>query len=37
MSTWTIAGIQMDCRLGNKQANLDTMISRLAEATGLER
>ncbi len=34
MSTWTIAGVQMDCRLGDKEHNLDTIISRLAEADG---
>lgn len=34
MSTWKIAGVQMDCRIGNTEQNLDTMISRLDEAAG---
>ena len=34
MSTWKIAGVQMDCRLGDTTANLDTMRRRLREAAG---
>jgi predicted amidohydrolase len=34
MPTWKIAGVQMDCRIGDKQANLVVMRSRLAEAAG---
>ena len=32
MATWKIAGVQMDCRLGNKEHNLDVICSRLREA-----
>jgi predicted amidohydrolase len=32
MSTWRIAGVQMDVRLGDKAANLAAIRSRLAEA-----
>lgn len=34
MTTWKIAGVQMDCRLGDKDANLAAMRSRLQEAAG---
>jgi predicted amidohydrolase len=34
MATWTIAGVQMDCRLGEKPRNLDTIRTRLREAAG---
>ena len=33
MSTWKIAGVQMDCRLGDKAANLTAMRAHLAEAS----
>ena len=33
-STWTIAGVQMDCVLGDKSANLETMARHLAAAAG---
>src|SRR5262250_2857522 len=32
MSTWKIAGVQMDCRFGDKAANLATIRARLADA-----
>jgi len=32
MPTWTVAGVQMDCRLADKPANLRTMTDRLAAA-----
>ncbi len=32
MATWKIAGVQMDCRLGDKRANLDAIRTRLREA-----
>ena len=32
MATWKIAGVQMDCRLGNREHNLDVIRSRLREA-----
>src|SRR6476620_1808432 len=31
-NTWTVAGVQMDCALGNKSANLAAMSRKLAEA-----
>src|SRR5438046_1826240 len=34
MSTWKIAGVQMDCRFGDKAANLAIMRARLADAAG---
>ena len=34
MTTWKIAGVQMDCRLADKQANLDTIRAKLREAAG---
>jgi 5-aminopentanamidase len=34
MATWKIAGVQMDCRLGDKRRNLDVIRSRLREAAG---
>src|ERR671936_3213458 len=34
MTTWKIAGVQMDCRLGDKRRNLDVIRSRLREAAG---
>ena len=34
MTTWKIAGVQMDCRLGDKATNLDAIRSKLREATG---
>ncbi len=34
MTMWTVAGVQMDCKLGDKAANLKTMTTRLAEAAG---
>ena len=34
MPTWTVAGVQMNCKLGDKDANLETMTVRLAEAAG---
>ena len=30
--TWTVAGVQMDCALGDKAANLAAMTRRLGEA-----
>jgi 5-aminopentanamidase len=33
-STWTIAGVQMDCTLGDKAANLAAMTRQLALAAG---
>lgn len=30
--TWTVAGVQMDCRFGDPSANLAAMTQRLAEA-----
>ena len=35
MSTWKIAGVQMDCRLGDKAANLAAIRARLADAAKL--
>jgi predicted amidohydrolase len=32
MPTWTIAGVQMDCRLGDRSANLATIRAKLHEA-----
>ncbi len=32
MPTWTVAGVQMDCKLGDKAANLRAMTARLADA-----
>jgi predicted amidohydrolase len=32
MTTWRIAGVQMDCRLGDTQRNLDEVLLRLREA-----
>jgi predicted amidohydrolase len=32
MATWKIAGVQMDCRLADKPANLDKIRQRLGEA-----
>jgi predicted amidohydrolase len=32
MDTWTIAAVQMDCRLGDKELNLQRMLSQLAAA-----
>jgi predicted amidohydrolase len=32
MATWKIAGVQMDCRLGDKHANLEAIRTRLREA-----
>jgi 5-aminopentanamidase len=32
MPSWKIAGVQMDCRFGDKRHNLDTIRSRLREA-----
>src|SRR5437773_917378 len=34
MSTWKIAGVQMDCRFGDKAVNLATIRDRLADAAG---
>jgi 5-aminopentanamidase len=34
MSTWTIAGVQMDCRLADRAANLASMRAKLREAAG---
>lgn len=31
--TWTVAGVQMDCALGDKRANLAAMTRKLGEAT----
>src|SRR5436190_9690691 len=30
--TWTVAGVQMDCALGDKRANLAAMTRKLGEA-----
>jgi predicted amidohydrolase len=35
MPNWTVAGVQMDCKLGDKAANLKAMTARLAEAADL--
>ncbi len=32
--TWKIAAVQMDCRLGDKRRNLETIRARLREAAG---
>jgi predicted amidohydrolase len=32
MSTWTVAGVQMDCRLADKPANVAAMTAKLAAA-----
>ena len=32
--TWTVAGVQTDCALGDRAANLAAMTRRLAEAAG---
>jgi predicted amidohydrolase len=34
MATWKIAGVQMDCRLGDKRHNLEMIRARLREAAG---
>jgi 5-aminopentanamidase len=34
MSAWKIAGVQTDCRLGDKTRNLDAILARLHEAAG---
>jgi predicted amidohydrolase len=34
MTTWKIAGVQMDCRLGDREANLRVMRERLRDAAG---
>jgi predicted amidohydrolase len=34
MPKWKIAGVQMDCRLGDKRANLEVICARLHEASG---
>jgi 5-aminopentanamidase len=34
MATWKIAAVQMDCRLGDRRANLETVRQRLREAAG---
>src|SRR5438093_13175974 len=34
MASWKIAAVQMDCRLGDKRGNLDTIRSRMREAAG---
>jgi predicted amidohydrolase len=34
MSTWKVAGVQMDCRLGDPHHNLSVIRSRLREAAG---
>src|SRR5438105_439146 len=34
MASWKIAAVQMDCHLGDKRGNLDTIRSRLREAGG---
>ncbi len=34
MATWKIAGVQTDCRFGDKQANLGTVRAKLREAAG---
>jgi predicted amidohydrolase len=34
MSTWKIAGVQMDCHLGERAVNLDLMRHKLREAAG---
>lgn len=34
MSAWTVAGVQMDCRLGRPTDNLTAVRGRLAEAAG---
>jgi predicted amidohydrolase len=34
MPTWKIAGVQMECRLGDKRANLKTIRAKLREAAG---
>jgi predicted amidohydrolase len=34
MSTWTIAGVQMDCRLGDRPRNLAVIRERLRDAAG---
>jgi predicted amidohydrolase len=36
MTTWRIAGVQMDCQLGNNSANWAAIRSRLGEAAALE-
>ena len=36
MSTWRIAGVQMDCRLGDNAANWTEIRTRLREAAALE-
>ncbi len=35
MSIWKIAGVQMDCRIGDKAHNLSVMCARLREAAAL--
>ncbi len=34
MANWKIAGVQMDCRLGDKRHNLEVIGARLREAAG---
>ncbi len=34
MATWKIAGVQMDCRLGDKHHNLDGIRAKLRQAAG---
>jgi 5-aminopentanamidase len=34
MTPWTIAGVQMDCRLGDRPHNLDVVRTSLGEAAG---
>ena len=34
MDTWTVAGVQMDCRLGDTAGNLRAVRTKLAEAAG---
>jgi predicted amidohydrolase len=34
MDTWKIAGVQMDCRLGDRRANLEAVRQRLRRAAG---
>jgi 5-aminopentanamidase len=35
VSIWKIAGVQMDCRLADKPANMEAMQARLREAAGM--
>src|SRR5947209_4541857 len=34
MSTWRVAAVQMDCRLGDRAHNLETVRVRLRDAAG---